>query len=217
MPLRLHVIAPALTAAAILTPPFTAPAAAQPTPSLSPAEIAKLMANPPTSPEEIAKLLGRPLPSSPDTPANPADSAATTEPGEDATLPVLPDLSGDSAATTPPADPGAAATTPTDGVSGAPLPPPYLAPGADAARYPISTVAQLDAADVPLAPLRIAALAAALLALLLLTSAALLRALGVRTPAAGPVVVAPGGPVVRLGDRLRNATDDLRDFLRRSR
>lgn len=108
-----------------------------------------------------------------------------------------------------------AATTPG---AGTPTPPPYLAPGQDAQVQPVSSVASLTAPEVPLEPLRLAALVAALLATLLVGGATLLRTLGLRT-STGPAVVstASAGPASRARERLNTLADDVRDFLRHSR
>ena len=118
--------------------------------------------------------------------------------------------------------PPASSTTapaPTTPGSTTPTPPPYLAPGADAEIQPVSSVATLTAPQLPLEPLRLAALIAALLAILLVAGATLLRTLGVRS-AAGPAVVATtsGDSVLaRTRERLNALADDVRDFLRHSR
>lgn len=111
-----------------------------------------------------------------------------------------------------------AATTP-GGPDATPTPPPYLAPGQDAEVQPVSSVSSLTDPDVPLEPLRIAALVAALLAALALGAATLLRTLGLRT-ATGPAVVpsrSDAGPVSRARERVNAVADDVRDFLRHSR
>ena len=129
---------------------------------------------------------------------------ATTpgEPGATAT---------DGTATTPPAAPGGVASGLT------PAPPAYLVPGPGAAQQPIASVARLTESDVPAEPIRIAALAAALLALLAVAAAVLLRTLGFRTPVLDPVAAPADGPAARIGERIRGTADDMRDFLRRSR
>lgn len=122
--------------------------------------------------------------------------------------------------------PGAIApSTPVDPApatsAGTPSPPPYLTPGQDAAIQPVSGVARLTDPDIPLEPVRLAALSAIVLAALALALSALLRSLGVRTAAARPVPIgaapAAGGPLARLRDRTANLADDVRDFLRHSR
>jgi hypothetical protein len=146
----------------------------------------------PTSPGDLAAALL----------AGAAGQQAQAEPGTDPTTPA--------AAPPPVATDGASATTP--------VPPPYLVPGPAAATQPISSVARLEDADVPLEPVRLAALIGALLAAILVALSVLLRTLGLRTPVVDPVP-APGGfgPMARLGDRLRGTADDMRDFLRRAR
>lgn len=109
-----------------------------------------------------------------------------------------------------------AGTTPQPGAT--PSPPPYLAPGPGAQVQPVSAVAELDAPEVPLEPLRLAALIAALLATLLLAGAALLRTLGLRSVPAAVVPDAPhAGARTGVRDRLSSLADDVRDFLRHSR
>ncbi|MBO9533564.1 MAG: hypothetical protein J7513_11395 [Solirubrobacteraceae bacterium] len=142
----------------------------------------------PTSPDDIADLLG----------------GTPVEPGAEATTP-------DTTATTP----DAGATGAVQGTT--PVPPGYLAPGPGAEQQPIRGVARLTEPDVPLEPLRLGALIASLIAILLVAIAALMRALGVRTPVSEPLPAPATGPLSRIGERLRGTADDMRDFLRRTR
>ncbi|MEH3053084.1 MAG: hypothetical protein PGN13_03615 [Patulibacter minatonensis] len=121
----------------------------------------------------------------------------------------------DPAPTTPASTTGADATAGAQGTT--PYPPPYLAPGPAAATQPVSSVAKLVKADLPAEPLRLGALVGALIAALLVGGAALLRALGLRTPVVDPVAPARDGRLSGIGERLRATADDMRDFLRRSR
>ncbi len=123
--------------------------------------------------------------------------------------------------------PSTPATTPTPALavegqgtaSATPTPPPYLTAGSGAQQLPtVATVGNLREPVIPLSPTRIAALVFALICLLLLASAALLRALGLRTAAESPAqATRPPGRLGRLGERTRLLADDVRDFLARSR
>lgn len=161
----------------------------------------------------------------------PAAAVAQTPGG--AQLPGLPqapiDGVGTPAPTSPEADPvpttpasGATAPAPSASApageqSTTPEPPLYLVPGASAQGQPISSVAELSDADVPLEPIRTASLIATLLAALLIAAATALRSLGLRTPVVDPVAPPRTGPGARAADRLRATADDMRDFLRRRR
>lgn len=142
--------------------------------------------------------------------------APGTTPGATAPLATTPGAVTPDDAELPPASDTTAPAPTTAGPT--PTPPPYLAPGAATQVQPVSSVASLTDPDVPLEPLRLAALAAALIAALLIGGTALLRTLGVRT-ATGPAVVAStgGGPASRARERLNALADDVRDFLRHSR
>lgn len=121
--------------------------------------------------------------------------------------------------------PSTPATTPAPVVeppaasSGTPTPPPYLTAGAGAQQLPaVATVGNLSEPVVPLSPTRIAALVFAVVCLLCLALAALLRSLGLRTAAASPAeATRPPGRLGRVGERARLLADDVRDFLARSR
>ncbi|MBJ7470069.1 MAG: hypothetical protein JHD16_02160 [Solirubrobacteraceae bacterium] len=147
-------------------------------------------------------------------PVNPqGDELAPTTP---ATTPATTPGAAPAPATTPgavaPVDPAAPAAGATPG------PPPFLAPSPNAAVQPVAGVSELTTPEVPLEPLRIAALVAALLAALAVGAAALLRTLGLRSaavPAVPPVVADGKGSRVR--ERLSTLADDVRDFLRHSR
>jgi hypothetical protein len=141
----------------------------------------------------------------------PSTPAASETPPPVATTPAV-------AATTPAASTttGPAAGTPVTPVASTPTPPVYLVPGPDAASQPISTVVVLTEPDIPWEQIRIASLIAALLAVLLIGSALLMRNLGLRSLAT-PVEVAPRGRFSRLRERPAMFADDLRDFLRRDR
>lgn len=100
-----------------------------------------------------------------------------------------------------------------------PVPPPFLVPGQSAAVQPVSGVERITEPQIPLEPIRLAALIAALVAILAVAGAALLRSLGLRTAVVSPVI--PGaerrGPFSRARDRTGTLADDVRDFLRHSR
>lgn len=154
-------------------------------------------------------------------PINPEDQldgglAPGTAPGETAPPATTPGTVAPDDAELPPASETTAPAGTTPGAT--PTPPPYLAPGAGAQVQPVSSVASLTDPDVPLEPLRLAALIAALIATLLVGGATLLRSLGVRT-ATAPAVVATtsDGPASRARERLNALADDIRDFLRHSR
>ncbi|MDO9352392.1 MAG: hypothetical protein Q7T55_01765 [Solirubrobacteraceae bacterium] len=139
-------------------------------------------------------------------PTTPGDTSET----DDAQPPAITDPS----TIAPPAG-----TSPApEGGTVVPVPPAYLAPGQSASVQPVSGVASLSDPDLPLEPVRIAALVATILAALLLGVAALLRTLGLRT-AIGPtpVVIAPPGRFSRLREKPGRIADDIRDFLRHSR
>lgn len=154
-------------------------------------------------------------------PVNPGDAeldggvappTGTTPPG---TTPF--GVAPDDAQSLPPAS-----TTEAPGGAGpagvTPGPPSYLAPGPGAQVQPVAAVAELDSADVPLEPLRLAALIAALAAVILLGVATLTRALGIRTVATPAVPDGPhGGGSTRVRERITAVADDVRDFLRHSR
>jgi hypothetical protein len=132
---------------------------------------------------------------------------APSTPATDDAAPINPAVTDVPPTTTP--VPPAGTVTPT--------PPAYLTPGQYANVQPISGVATLTDPDVPLEPVRLAALIAALIATLGIGLAVLLRSLGLRTAVVRPVQVAPGGRVARVRERVGGLADDVRDFLRHSR
>ncbi len=136
----------------------------------------------------------------------PGGAVAPTSPSDDSPIPegITP--------TTPPAS-----TTAAPAGAAVPAPPPYLSPGQSAAVQPISAVANLTEPDLPLEPVRIAAMIAALLAVLLVGAATLLRSLGLRTSVVTPVAVAPSARFSRVRERTGLLADDVRDFLRHDR
>lgn len=142
-----------------------------------------------------------------------ADPSTTSPTPETDDAPIPDAVSPSTPAVTAPAEttPAPAAGTVT------PAPPAYLVPGQSAAVQPISGVASLTEPDLPLEPVRLAALIAVLLASLLVGGAALLRGLGLRTAVASPIVVAPRGGFARVRERTSLLADDVRDFLRHSR
>lgn len=155
-------------------------------------------------------------------PVNPGDAeldgGLVAPPGTTPAGTTPPGVAPDDAQALPPASSTQAPAGATPQAGGTPGPPAYLAPGPGAQVQPVAAVAQLRTADVPLEPLRIAALVAALLAVLLLGGAALLRSLGLRTVVAPIVPEVPheGGRSPVRG-RVSALADDVRDFLRHSR
>lgn len=131
-----------------------------------------------------------------------------TPEGEDAPIP---DAASPTTVTPQSTTPAPALTTPG--------PPAYLVPGQSAAVQPVSGVERLTEPEIPLEPVRLAALIATLLAIFGVGGAALLRSLGLRTAVVSPVVLvsARRGPFTRARDRTGTLADDVRDFLRRDR
>ena len=106
--------------------------------------------------------------------------------------------------------PAAAGPTPT--------PPPYLAPGEGASVQPVASVQSITEPEIPLEPLRTAAVIAAVLAALLMAAAAIARGLGLRDAAAPVLPTSTGsGPFSRAREKATTLADDVRDFLRHSR
>jgi hypothetical protein len=115
-------------------------------------------------------------------------------------------------------DPPASTSPAPEGGTVVPVPPAYLVPGQSASVQPVASVASITEPDLPLEPVRIAALVSTILAALLLGVAALLRTLGLRT-AIGRAPVVTGAPsrFTRLREKPGRLADDIRDFLRHSR
>lgn len=153
---------------------------------------------------DLEKALGESL-----APGGP--TTTTPDPGGDEQS--IPELVDPSTPVAPPAG-----TTPAPAVGTVtPTPPGYLVPGQSAAVQPVAAVESLREPDLPLEPVRLAALAAVIIAALLVAIAALLRGLGLRTAVRQPVVVAPVGRGGRIRERTGLLADDIRDFLRHHR
>jgi hypothetical protein len=135
------------------------------------------------------------------------DATLPSTPATDDAAPINPAVTDVPQTTTP--VPAAGTVTPT--------PPAYLTPGQYANVQPVSGVANLAEPDVPLEPVRLAALIAALIAALGIGLAVALRSLGLRTAVITPVQVAPGGRFTRVRERVGGLSDDVRDFLRHNR
>jgi len=119
------------------------------------------------------------------------------------------------ATTTTPAVTAPVITTPAPATPAAtPVPPPYLVPSPASLHVDLVAATNITRPQLPIPGLRVAALIAALLTLLLTSTATMLRWLGRPSPLAA---LGQGRRAQARRARRRRLAEDVRDWLRRSR